>query len=54
MTDEAWDGLPHWEKDPEVAEKFITYLDKTVENGACRFVSKVEITKTTSADKWRN
>ncbi|EEY18491.1 conserved hypothetical protein [Verticillium alfalfae VaMs.102] len=31
MTDEAWDGLPHWEQEPEVPEEFVTYLDENVQ-----------------------
>ncbi|KAF3007313.1 hypothetical protein E8E14_005157 [Neopestalotiopsis sp. 37M] len=26
-----WDGKPHWERDPEVAEKYIQYVDCNVE-----------------------
>lgn len=33
MTDEAWDGLPHWEQEPEVPEEFVTYLDENVQAG---------------------
>ncbi|KAK4182678.1 Fructosamine kinase-domain-containing protein [Podospora australis] len=33
MTTEnpKWDGLPHWEQEPEVAEDYIRYLDESVE-----------------------
>lgn len=27
-----WDGKPHWERDPEVAEKYIQYVDCNVES----------------------
>lgn len=33
--DPSWDGTPHWEQDPEVAEKYILYLDKNVAAGQC-------------------
>ncbi|KAK6084468.1 hypothetical protein SCUP234_03257 [Seiridium cupressi] len=28
----TWDGTPHWEKEPEVAERFIRYVDPNVES----------------------
>ncbi|KAK9782241.1 putative protein-ribulosamine 3-kinase [Seiridium cardinale] len=28
----TWDGTPHWEKEPEVAERFIRYIDPNVES----------------------
>lgn len=31
--DPLWDGTPHWEQEPEVAEKYILYLDKNVKAG---------------------
>lgn len=32
-NDQTWDGTPHWDKEPEVAEKYIQYLDRAVEAG---------------------
>lgn len=29
---DEWDGTPHWEKEPEVAEKYIEYIDPNVES----------------------
>jgi hypothetical protein len=34
-VDETWDGKPHWQKEPEVPEKYIQSLDKAVEAGQC-------------------
>jgi phosphodiesterase/alkaline phosphatase D-like protein len=31
-TSTDWDGTPHWEKEPEVAERYIRYVDLAVES----------------------
>lgn len=31
--DPLWDGTPQWEQEPELAEKYIVYVDKNVETG---------------------
>lgn len=39
--DPLWDGTPHWEQEPEVAEKYILYLDKNVEAGQWYQLAKI-------------
>lgn len=41
--DPLWDGTPHWEKEPEVAEKYILYLDQNVEKGQWESESLVDV-----------
>ncbi|CAJ2513651.1 Uu.00g017700.m01.CDS01 [Anthostomella pinea] len=36
-----WDGTPHWEKEPEVAQKYITYIDPAVQSMAKELLSGV-------------